>query len=140
MELTDEYLLRVLEARKNHISRIYDLCQPDYSYLWLRPDGRREDFIAVSENAEIILSEACQEIEGLPESVYEDVKELSAQLRRSSDRLQGVPYAVYMKILRLALSNLKRGASVAEMMSVLGKSEVVQRLNASVQSVVQDAT
>ncbi|XP_071793374.1 uncharacterized protein [Asterias amurensis] len=140
MELTDEYLLRVLEARKNHISRIYDLCQPDYSYLWLRPDGRREDFIAVSENAEIILKKVCQEIEGLPDSVYEDVKELSAQLRRSSDRLQGVPYAVYMKVLRLALSNLKRGASVAEMMSVLGKSEVVQRLNASVQSVVQDAT
>ena len=53
------------------------------------------------------MSEACQEIEGLPESVYEDVKELSAQLRRSNDRLQGVPYAVYMKVLRLALSNLK---------------------------------
>ena len=29
---------------------------------------------------------------------------------------------------------------MAEMMSVLGKAEVVQRLNASVQSVVQDTT
>ncbi|XP_038070784.1 probable glutamate--tRNA ligase, mitochondrial [Patiria miniata] len=138
--LTDEYLLRVLEARKHHIDKIQDLCQPDYIYLWIPPRLSKGELMSVSSQAELVLDRACKEIDSLQEKVLSEVTDLSPKLRQCSESLAGIPYSIFMRVLRIALSNVKKGASVAEMMSVLGKTETLHRLHAAHEIVRQNET
>ncbi|XP_022097714.1 probable glutamate--tRNA ligase, mitochondrial isoform X2 [Acanthaster planci] len=128
-DLTDEYLLRVLEARKQHVGRLQDLCQSDHIYLWLRPSLSKEELTSVSPHAELVLEQVCKEIGNLQEVALGEAGELSPKLRRCSESMAGIPYPVFMKVLRAALSNLKKGASVAEMIVMLGKREALYRLH-----------
>eukprot|EP00057_Strongylocentrotus_purpuratus_P016967 XP_011671441.1 PREDICTED: probable glutamate--tRNA ligase, mitochondrial [Strongylocentrotus purpuratus] len=53
-QMDDDYLRRVLLARKDHIGRLKDLTSPDYAFLWLCPDLTKADFSSITQHSGMI--------------------------------------------------------------------------------------
>uniref|UniRef100_A0A8C6U3D0 Nondiscriminating glutamyl-tRNA synthetase EARS2, mitochondrial n=1 Tax=Neogobius melanostomus TaxID=47308 RepID=A0A8C6U3D0_9GOBI len=112
--LQSNSIKRVLHHRKGHISSVKELLSPQYSYLWIRPSFYPQHVAAVTPEA--------PHIAALVIRLVEQSRELTV------DWLNMELKAV-MKLLRLALSGLQQGPSVAEMMVCLGASETTHRLH-----------
>ncbi|XP_030837751.1 probable glutamate--tRNA ligase, mitochondrial isoform X2 [Strongylocentrotus purpuratus] len=128
-QMDDDYLRRVLLARKDHIGRLKDLTSPDYAFLWLCPDLTKADFSSITQHSDVILSSAIRHL-GQAESFTKET--LSPILKQCFTSLPaGLKYSHCMKVLRVAMSGLMEGPPVAEMMEILGGEETVRRLEAA---------
>ncbi|XP_063967557.1 nondiscriminating glutamyl-tRNA synthetase EARS2, mitochondrial-like [Lytechinus pictus] len=125
-EMDDDYLKKVLLARKDHIGRLKDLTSPNYAFLWVCPDLATTDFSSFTQHSDFVLSSAISQLDQVESFTKET---LSPILRQSFTSLpEGLKYPQCMKVLRVAISGLKQGPAVAEMMEILGGDETMRRL------------
>ncbi|XP_067355267.1 nondiscriminating glutamyl-tRNA synthetase EARS2, mitochondrial [Channa argus] len=123
--LHEDYIRRVLQLRKGHISSLKDLTSPDYSYLWVRPSFTSQQVAALTEEAQHIGSLVLQLVEERAGELAVD--RLNKDLKHLAKQAKTTKYREVMKLLRLTLSGLQQGPSVAEMMVSLGPAEVSHR-------------
>ncbi|XP_071783828.1 nondiscriminating glutamyl-tRNA synthetase EARS2, mitochondrial [Centroberyx gerrardi] len=123
--LHEDYITRVLQLRKGHISSLKDLVTPGYSYLWVRPSFSYQQVTALTSEAQHIASLVLRLIEDRGEELAVD--RLSKDLKTLAKQTKATKYREVMKVLRLALSGLQQGPSVAEMMVSLGPTEISHR-------------
>ncbi|XP_029950308.1 nondiscriminating glutamyl-tRNA synthetase EARS2, mitochondrial isoform X2 [Salarias fasciatus] len=124
--LHEDYIRRVLLLRKGHISSVKDMLSPLYAYLWVRPSISSQQVAALTGEAQLIASSVLRLIEERGEDL--SVERLSKDLKTAAKQAKTTKYRDVMKLLRLALSGLQQGPSVAEMMASLGAAEVSRRL------------
>ncbi|XP_029281383.1 nondiscriminating glutamyl-tRNA synthetase EARS2, mitochondrial isoform X2 [Cottoperca gobio] len=123
--LQADYIRRVLHLRKGHISSLKELASPAYYYLWIRPSVSSQQVAAITAEAEhiasLVLKLMAERSEELKvDQINKDLKTLVKQTKSNQKR-------EVMKLLRLALSGLQQGPSIAEMMVSLGPAEVSHR-------------
>ncbi|XP_044043938.1 probable glutamate--tRNA ligase, mitochondrial isoform X1 [Siniperca chuatsi] len=123
--LHEDYIRRVLHLRKGHISSIKELLSPAYAYLWVRPSFSSQQVAALSAEAQHIASLVLRLIAERGEELAVD--RLSKDLKTLAKQTKATKYREVMKLLRLALSGLQQGPSVAEMMVSLGPAEIRHR-------------
>ncbi|XP_040892790.1 probable glutamate--tRNA ligase, mitochondrial [Toxotes jaculatrix] len=123
--LREDYIRRVLHLRKGHISSLKELVGPGYSYLWVRPSFSSQQVAALTSEARHIASLVLKLIEERGEELAVD--QLSKDLKTLAKQTKATKYREVMKLLRLALSGLQQGPSVAEMMVSLGPAEISHR-------------
>ncbi|XP_017285251.1 probable glutamate--tRNA ligase, mitochondrial [Kryptolebias marmoratus] len=124
--LQEDYIKRVLQLRKGHISTLKELVGPSYSYLWVRPSFSSQQVAALTKEAHLIASLMLRLIEEQTEEL--SVDRLVKDLKTFAKQTKATKYSEVMKLLRLALSGLQQGPGVAEMMVSLGPSEIKHRL------------
>ncbi|XP_029906861.1 nondiscriminating glutamyl-tRNA synthetase EARS2, mitochondrial [Myripristis murdjan] len=124
--LQEDYISRVLHLRKGHISSLRELVTPGYSYLWVRPSFSHQQVTALTSEAQHIASLVLRLMEERGEELAVD--HLSKDLKTLAKQAKSTKYREVMKLLRLALSGLQQGPSVAEMMVSLGPTEISHRL------------
>ncbi|XP_062290548.1 probable glutamate--tRNA ligase, mitochondrial [Scomber scombrus] len=123
--LHEDYIRRVLHLRKGHISALKELLSPVYSYLWVRPSVSSQQVAALTAEAHQIASSVLKLIEERGEELAVD--RLNKDLKKLAKQAKATKYREVMKLLRLALSGLQQGPSVAEMMVSLGPAEISHR-------------
>ncbi|XP_070844015.1 nondiscriminating glutamyl-tRNA synthetase EARS2, mitochondrial isoform X2 [Chaetodon trifascialis] len=123
--LHEDYIRRVLHLRKGHISSLKELVSPAYSYLWVRPSFSSQQVAALTAEAQHIASLVLRLVAERGEELAVD--RLSEDLKTLAKQTKTTKYREVMKLLRLALSGLQQGPSVAEMMVALGPSEIRHR-------------
>ncbi|XP_062244698.1 probable glutamate--tRNA ligase, mitochondrial [Platichthys flesus] len=123
--LHQDYIRRVLQLRKGHITSLQELVSPSYSYLWVRPSFTSQQVAALTAEAPHVASLMLKLLEERGEQLTLD--QLSKDLKRLSKQTKATKYRDVMKLLRLALSGLQQGPSVAEMMASLGPAEIRHR-------------
>ncbi|XP_022073872.2 probable glutamate--tRNA ligase, mitochondrial [Acanthochromis polyacanthus] len=123
--LHEDYIRRVLHLRKGHISSLKELVNPLYSYLWVRPSFSCQQVAALTAEAQHIASLMLRLIEERGEEL--SVDGLGKDLKNVAKQTKATKYREVMKLLRLALSGLEQGPSVAEMMVSLGPAEISHR-------------
>ncbi|XP_034044757.1 probable glutamate--tRNA ligase, mitochondrial [Thalassophryne amazonica] len=124
--LHDDYIKRVLHFRKGHISTLKELVSPAYSYLWVRPSVSSQQVAALTSEAQDIASLTLKLIEERGENLT--MAHLNKDLKALAEKTKSTKYKDVMKLLRLALSGLQAGPSVAEMLISLGLLESRHRL------------
>ncbi|XP_041640252.1 probable glutamate--tRNA ligase, mitochondrial [Cheilinus undulatus] len=123
--LQEDYIRRVLHFRKGHISFLKELVNPTHSYLWVRPSLSSQQVAALTAEAQHIASLVLKLISEQGKQL--SVDRLSKDLKTLAKQTKTTKYREVMKLLRLALSGLQQGPSVAEMMVSLGPAEVSHR-------------
>ncbi|XP_034052651.1 probable glutamate--tRNA ligase, mitochondrial [Gymnodraco acuticeps] len=123
--LQEDYIRRVLHLRKGHISSLKELVGPAYSYLWVRPSLSSQQVAAITAETQHIAALVLKLIAERGEELTVD--RLSKDLKTLVKQTKGVKHGEVMKLLRLALSGLQQGPSVAEMMVCLGPEEISHR-------------
>ncbi|XP_070617015.1 nondiscriminating glutamyl-tRNA synthetase EARS2, mitochondrial isoform X2 [Erythrolamprus reginae] len=119
------YIEQVLLLRKGHLSCLKDLVSPSYAFLWIRPSVPSEKLQILSTEADRIGRVVLRLLEG---PVTQRPEELGQQLRQLHKQISSTKYSSMMKLLRLSLSGLQDGPSVAEMMILLGPKETSLRI------------
>ncbi|XP_072034082.1 nondiscriminating glutamyl-tRNA synthetase EARS2, mitochondrial-like [Amphiura filiformis] len=127
-DLDDDYLGRILMTNKHRINRIRDLTCEEFDFLWRQPNVTVETLLEISPQADNILSCVHQAMADTPSDSFSkgQLVENLKSIHKSSFPTEAM--GSYMKLLRMALSGLKQGPGVAEMMELLGKEEVSRRL------------
>ncbi|XP_057700453.1 nondiscriminating glutamyl-tRNA synthetase EARS2, mitochondrial [Corythoichthys intestinalis] len=123
--LQEDYIRRVLHLRRGHISYLRELVSPAYSYLWVRPSFSGQQVAVLSTEAKQIATLAIKLAE---ERGEEETNQISKDLKMLAKQTKSTKYRDVMRLLRLTLSGLQQGPSVAEMMVALGPAETVYRL------------
>ncbi|MED6274812.1 Glutamyl-tRNA synthetase [Characodon lateralis] len=123
--LVDDYIRRVLHLRKGHITSLKELVSPTYSYLWVRPSFSDQQVALLTKEAPRIASLVLRLIEERGEEL--SVDRLSKDLKSLTKQTKATKHREVMKLLRLVLSGLQQGPSVAEMMVSLGPAEIRHR-------------
>ncbi|XP_034543811.1 probable glutamate--tRNA ligase, mitochondrial [Notolabrus celidotus] len=123
--LHEDYIRRVLHLRKGHISFLKELVGPSYSYLWVRPSLSNQQVAALTKEAQHIASLVLKLVSQQGEELSLD--QLSKDLKTVAKQTKTTKYREVMKLLRLVLSGLQQGPSVAEMMVSLGPVETSHR-------------
>ncbi|XP_069024479.1 nondiscriminating glutamyl-tRNA synthetase EARS2, mitochondrial [Embiotoca jacksoni] len=120
-----DYIRRVLHLRKGHMSSLKELVSPVHSYLWVRPSFSSQQVAALTAEAQHIASLVLKLIEERDGEL--SVDRLSKDLKTLTKQAKATKYREVMKLLRLVLSGLQQGPSVAEMMVSLGPTESSHR-------------
>ncbi|XP_015249496.1 PREDICTED: probable glutamate--tRNA ligase, mitochondrial [Cyprinodon variegatus] len=123
--LEEDYIRRVLRLRKGHIASLKELMGPTYSYLWVRPSFSIQQVAALTTEAPLIASFVLRLVEEQGEEL--SVDRVSKDLKGLTKLTKATKYREVMKLLRLVLSGLQQGPSVAEMMVSLGPAEIRHR-------------
>uniref|UniRef100_A0A1B6KEA1 Nondiscriminating glutamyl-tRNA synthetase EARS2, mitochondrial n=1 Tax=Graphocephala atropunctata TaxID=36148 RepID=A0A1B6KEA1_9HEMI len=122
LDLDENYIRSVLVWSQKRVSRLSQLVQAQFSYLWVRPPPTPVD----CKQAEL-LSMACDRLQ---EAVDFSQKPL-ADLLRSLAKDSNVKVKDIMHLLRLVLCGCKEGPAVAEMLEMLGRQTSLSRLQAT---------
>lgn len=123
--LQEDYIRRVLHLRKGHVSFLKELVNPTYSYLWVRPSFSSQQVASLTTEAQHIASLVLKLISERGEDL--SVDGLSKALKTLAKQTKATKYREVMKLMRLTLSGLQQGPSVAEMMVSLGPTEISHR-------------
>ncbi|KAM3929216.1 nondiscriminating glutamyl-tRNA synthetase EARS2, mitochondrial-like [Leptodactylus fuscus] len=118
-----EHIEKILVLRKGHLNLLTDHVSPNYSYLWIRLSVQQEDLHRLSSEATEIGSLVVQILQNSHSITGLEV--LSMELKSHLQQLKATKYSTSMKLLRLLLSRLENGPSVAEMMLSLGPKEAI---------------
>ncbi|KAM9314936.1 nondiscriminating glutamyl-tRNA synthetase EARS2, mitochondrial [Pholidichthys leucotaenia] len=124
--LHKDYIRRVLHLRKGHISFLKELVSSAYSYLWVRPSFSSQQVAELTTEPQHIASLLLQLIEERDSGLSMD--QINKDLKALAKQTKTTKYREVMKLLRLALSGLQQGPSVAEMMVSLGPAEISHRI------------
>ncbi|CAK1600301.1 unnamed protein product [Parnassius mnemosyne] len=120
LNVSEEHVRKVLIWATPRITNIEDLITPKFAFLWILPSA---DQIDLNKN---LLQKLIQKLENIEKF---DEQALKEYLRMFSTENE-VKFSALMRMLRSALSGLKEGPGVAEMMHLLGKNQSLERLKA----------
>ncbi|XP_033104356.1 probable glutamate--tRNA ligase, mitochondrial [Anneissia japonica] len=128
LNLNEDYLLKVLQFRKDHISKLEDLVADEY--MWIQPNLSLHHFTNVSREAEKIISMVEADFQCCDKELFRE-DELAKRLKSISQRIANLKPGEFWKTLRFALSGITDGPSLKEMFTILGKEESLRRLQAA---------
>nr|CAB3240518.1 probable glutamate--tRNA ligase, mitochondrial [Phallusia mammillata] len=124
-EKSQKYIETLLDVRKGHITRILDITDDEYKYLWVRTDTEnlpaQTEFLQALEKVEKLLEES-----NLESDLVSVMKEL-----RNLSKLQDLNFGKLMQFLRMILIDRKEGPSIVDIITMLGKNETVHRLKSA---------
>lgn len=123
-DLRDEHVKSVLKWSANRINKLEDLISNSYSFLWVLPVVKRKSEFSLEEWEILKKFKDSFKIKN-----FENRDEISGFLRNFAKEKK-FHFSKFMKILRIVLSGLKEGPSVAEMIEILGKKDTVGRIEA----------
>jgi len=111
--------LDVLNWSSKRLTLLQDLTSSKLSFLWVKPSDFQIKDLTAEQLAHLLqLINAIQDF-------HKD--ELNVKLKSFAQK-ENIKFPLMMKTLRAALSGLKEGPGVAEMMEILGKSVTLERL------------
>ncbi|XP_011182707.1 probable glutamate--tRNA ligase, mitochondrial [Zeugodacus cucurbitae] len=122
LDLDDQHIENVLKWAANRLTFIQDLTASKLSFLWVRPADFKLKNITSDQMQSLI--DSLVSVEFTKDNINQQLKDFA--------ELHHLKFAVFMKTLRSALSGLKEGPGVAEMMDILGKDSVLQRLRSTI--------
>ncbi|XP_037963909.2 probable glutamate--tRNA ligase, mitochondrial [Plutella xylostella] len=121
LNIAEENVKGILNWATVRVTKIEDLVSPKLGFLWILPESK-----SIEDRDKELLAKV---IELLEKTDAFDAKSLKVILKEFSSN-NGVKFPELMKMLRSALSGLKEGPGVAEMMDLLGKDKSIQRIKA----------
>ncbi|EDW73325.1 uncharacterized protein Dwil_GK17488 [Drosophila willistoni] len=123
LDLAEPHILAILKWSSQRLSVLQDLTSSKLSFLWVKPNSNSQTKNLTSQQTEHLLE--------LLNSVEDYQKDhLNEQLKMFA-KSQNMKFPLLMRTLRGALSGLNEGPGVAEMMEILGKTVVIDRLQKS---------
>lgn len=128
LDLVESHIVEVLHWASQRLTLLQDLTSGKLSFLWVKPSN-----FVLKDLSAAQLEQLLQQLDATPE--YHKAQ-LNALLK-SYAQAAGLKFPALMKTLRGALSGLQEGPGVAEMMEILGKSVVLQRLRESIDKQTQ---
>lgn len=111
--------MEVLRWSSQRLTLLQDLTSSKLSFLWVKPSSYELKDLS-PEQLNTLLDE-------LDAHEKFDKDDLNARLKSFAQK-ENIKFPLMMKSLRAALSGLKEGAGVAEMMEILGKAVTLERL------------
>ncbi|XP_016966606.1 probable glutamate--tRNA ligase, mitochondrial [Drosophila biarmipes] len=119
LDLAEDHIVDVLNWSSQRLTLLQDLTSSKLSFLWVKPtDYQLKDLTAQQLDNLLTLLKAIPDF-------HKD--ELNIKLKNFA-QAANIKFPLMMKTLRAALSGLKEGPGVAEMMEILGKSVTLERL------------
>ncbi|KAM7351546.1 putative glutamate--tRNA ligase, mitochondrial [Cochliomyia hominivorax] len=118
LDLNINHIKSILQWASQRLTFINDLTSAKLSFLWVKPTNFSLKDITIDQVENLI--EIIKKSEFTKDNLNNVLKEFSKQ--------ENIKFPVLMKYLRSALSGLKEGPGVAEMMEILGQQVVIQRL------------
>ncbi|CAL1547199.1 unnamed protein product [Lymnaea stagnalis] len=134
--LSDSYIVRIIKwsMLDERTSLLSDFVKPDLEYLWVTPTQTQLSELATMEtSAAVILSDFQAWVSSVKDF---STGHLGEELNLFAKK-QNLKPQKYFALLRTALTGLKQGAPVAEMMAVIGKENVLLRLETALKVVQQ---
>ncbi|XP_050545802.1 probable glutamate--tRNA ligase, mitochondrial isoform X2 [Daktulosphaira vitifoliae] len=122
LDLNDSYLEKILKWSVNRISNINQLINDNYKFIWIKPSEASIKTMNFDKDLIMKLIQNLQNVENF------NAKQLGNILQEFS-KSNNIVYSNFMKTLRNIISGLKQGPGVSEMMEILGKEDVISRLN-----------
>ncbi|KAM8710876.1 hypothetical protein ACLKA7_017496 [Drosophila subpalustris] len=124
LDLAETHILNVLHWAAQRLTLIQDLTSGKLSFLWVKPTECELDNDLTSEQLQQLLQQLSVLATFEKNALNDKLKNYAHQ--------QQLKFPMLMKTLRAALSGLKEGPGVAEMMEILGKTVVLQRLEETI--------
>ncbi|KFM67940.1 putative glutamate--tRNA ligase, mitochondrial, partial [Stegodyphus mimosarum] len=135
--LHDLFMKKVLLCYKDRINNLLDLLIPDMEYLWLTPNHSEvigkimllkipDSFILGFKQLLVILS-------SLSDSDMTQ-ENLGLKLRKLCEDMK-LPYAQFMRSLRVLLTGQKDGPGITEILIMLEKKRSIERISAVVENI-----
>ncbi|KAJ9594272.1 hypothetical protein L9F63_014277 [Diploptera punctata] len=128
LQLQDKYIVSVLNWSKNRITTLNDLVKDELAFLWTVPSHQNDVMIC------FYVSDVLQDIKvqlSTQQGTEFTKDHLKIILKDFSIKTQ-FPFNRLMKLLRHAVSGLKEGPGVAEMMEILGQTSTLSRLDRAI--------
>lgn len=123
LDLDKSHILDVLSWAAQRLNLIQDLTSSKLSFLWVKPSNFKLQDLSAAQ-----LQQLMQQLEALKDF---EKDQLNDALKNYAKK-QEIKFPTLMKTLRGALSGLQEGPGVAEMMEVLGKTVVLERLEETI--------
>lgn len=127
-DLTTEYLEQIIQWSQDRIHKIEDLINSDFEFLWFLPQHIDLGDVKISDILNILQSckNCVQNMEQFEQSnISTEMKTLSKEHK--------IKFSEFMKFLRICFTGFKEGPSIGEIMTVLGKSKTIERLEHTIQ-------
>ncbi|XP_065358917.1 nondiscriminating glutamyl-tRNA synthetase EARS2, mitochondrial [Calliphora vicina] len=118
LDLNTNHIRSVLQWSAQRLTFVKDLTSPKLSFLWVKPTNFNQKDLTTDQLETLV--KIITKAEFNKDNLNNVLKDFSKQ--------ENIKFPVLMKCLRSALSGLKEGPGVAEMMEILGQQVVVQRL------------
>ncbi|XP_017011657.2 nondiscriminating glutamyl-tRNA synthetase EARS2, mitochondrial [Drosophila takahashii] len=119
LDLAEDHIADVLNWSSQRLTLLQDLTSSKLSFLWVKPsDFQLKDLTAHQLNNMLKLLRSLEDF-------HKD--KLNTELKNFAQR-ENIKFPQMMKTLRAALSGLKEGPGVAEMMEILGQTVTLERL------------
>ncbi|XP_061397972.1 probable glutamate--tRNA ligase, mitochondrial [Musca vetustissima] len=118
LDLNTAHIRNILHWSSKRLTFIKDLTSPKLSFLWVKPANFQLDVISKEQQNKLL--DTLRKEDFAKDHLNTVLKDYSKQ--------NGIKFPILMKSLRSALSGLKEGPGVAEMMEILGKKVVLERL------------
>ncbi|XP_030079639.1 probable glutamate--tRNA ligase, mitochondrial [Drosophila hydei] len=122
LDLAESHIEAVLHWSAQRLTLLQDLTSSKLSFLWVKPSH-----VVLNDLNATQWEELLQQLQAQPSFHKDQLNELL----RSYAKAASIKFPALMKTLRGALSGLQEGPGVAEMMEILGKDVVLQRLQES---------
>ncbi|XP_001352579.3 probable glutamate--tRNA ligase, mitochondrial [Drosophila pseudoobscura] len=119
LDLAEAHIVDVLNWSSQRLTLLQDLTSSKLSFLWVKPSNFELKDLSLEQLISLIT-----ELDTLQDFQKD---ELNVKLKNFA-KTEGLKFPLMMKTLRAALSGLKEGPGVAEMMEILGKSVALDRL------------
>lgn len=124
LDLAESHIKDVLNWAAQRLDLLQDLTSAKLSFLWVKPSNFELQDLSTEQ-----LQQLLKLLQSLPD-FHKDA--LNASLKDYANQAQ-LKFPLLMKTLRGALSGLKEGPGVAEMMEILGRNVVTCRLEECIQ-------
>ncbi|XP_065163322.1 nondiscriminating glutamyl-tRNA synthetase EARS2, mitochondrial [Atheta coriaria] len=122
LQLHNEHVDMIVRWSLNRITKLSDLLQEEYQYLWCIPDVNIENF---DESDIEIVRLFCHALEN--KQIYLNKQAINRYLQKLAGDYN-YKFPALMKLIRQVLSGLQTGPSVADMLIILGKDNSLLRL------------
>ncbi|TDG48058.1 hypothetical protein AWZ03_005475 [Drosophila navojoa] len=122
LDLAESHIEAVLHWSAQRLTLLQDLTSSKLSFLWVKPTQ-----VVLKELSPAQWQQLLQQLQA--ESNFH--KDQLNELLKGFAKAASIKFPALMKTLRGALSGLQEGPGVAEMMEILGKDVVLQRLQES---------
>ncbi|XP_017107598.2 nondiscriminating glutamyl-tRNA synthetase EARS2, mitochondrial [Drosophila bipectinata] len=119
LDLAEEHVVDVLRWSSQRLTLLQDLTSSKLSFLWVKPSSYELKDLSREQ-----LNTLIHELDA-HEGFNKD--DLNVRLKNFAQK-ENIKFPLMMKSLRAALSGLKEGPGVAEMMEILGKTVTLERL------------
>ncbi|CAI6351990.1 unnamed protein product [Macrosiphum euphorbiae] len=122
LDLSENHLNKILKWSINRITNINELIHENYKFIWLKPS---ESAIKSMDYDIDIVIKLKHHLINIDDFTIDNLGTVLKEFSKSNN----IVYSNLMKMLRNIISGLKQGPGVSEIMVILGKEEVIARLN-----------